>query len=86
LVSRGGSLLTVDPDGTHERVVLSDPPEGGRLVVDWSPDGRWIVMSATSASQHGSGHYDAMYLTHVQGGQVFFIGSGSDPDWRPEAP
>jgi hypothetical protein len=86
LVSRGGSLLTVDPDGTHERVVLSDPPEHGRLLVDWSPDGRWMVMSAANASGHLGGHYDAMYLTRVGGGQVYFLGSGSDPDWRPEAP
>ncbi len=86
LVSRGGSLLTVDPDGTHERVVLADPPEDGMLWVDWSPDGRWMVMSAANPSGHGSGDDDAMYLTRVAGGQVFFLGSGSEPDWRPEAP
>jgi serine/threonine-protein kinase len=86
LVSRRGSLLTVDPDGTHERVFLADPPEDGRLEVDWSPDGRWIVMAAANPSGHASGHYDAMYLTRVEGGQVFFLGSGLQPDWRPEAP
>jgi serine/threonine protein kinase/DNA-binding SARP family transcriptional activator len=86
LVSRGGSLLTVDPDGTHERVFLADPPEDGRLEVDWSPDGRWLVMSAANPSGHASGHYDAMYLTRVGGGQVFFLGSGSEPDWQPVAP
>jgi serine/threonine protein kinase/WD40 repeat protein len=86
LVSRGGSLLTVDPDGTHERVVLSDPPEHGRLLVDWSPDGRWMVMSAANASGHLGRHGDTMYLTPVGGGQVYFLGSGSDPDWRLEAP
>ncbi|HET7928254.1 MAG TPA: hypothetical protein VFM40_01760 [Actinomycetota bacterium] len=86
LVSRGGSLLTVDPDGTHAGVVLADPPENGRLAVDRSPDGRWMVMSAVNPGGHASGHYDAMYLTRVGGGQVFFLGSGSTPDWRPEAP
>jgi serine/threonine protein kinase len=86
LVSRGGSLVTVDPDGTHERVVLSDPPEHGRLLVDWSPDGRWMVMSAANPSGHLGRHGDTMYLTRVGGGQVFFLGSGSTPDWRPEAP
>jgi DNA-binding SARP family transcriptional activator/tRNA A-37 threonylcarbamoyl transferase component Bud32 len=85
LVSREGSLVTVDPDGTHERVFLANPPEGGRLAVDWSPDGRWMVMSAADRSGHFPPH-DAMYLTRVEGGQVFFIGSGFEPDWRPESP
>ena len=84
LVSREGSLLIVEPDGTHERVVLADPPGGGVLEADWSPDGRWIVLSAPEASGHGQ--FDAMYLMRVGGGDVFFLGSGFGPDWRPEAP
>jgi len=84
LVSRGGSLLMVEPDGTHERVVLADPPGGDVLIADWSPDGRWIVLSAPEAGGHGQ--FDAMYLMRVGGGDVFFLGSGFGPDWRPEAP
>jgi DNA-binding SARP family transcriptional activator/tRNA A-37 threonylcarbamoyl transferase component Bud32 len=83
LVSREGSLLTVDPDGTHERVVLADPPEGGRLVVDWSPDGRWIVMSTAAGS---APFFDALYLANARSGDVFFLGSGLEPDWRPTVP
>ena len=84
-MSREASLVTIDPDGTHERVFLANPPEGGRLAVDWSPDGLWTVMSAADRSGHSPPH-DAMYLTRVEGGQVFFIGSGFEPDWRPESP
>ena len=83
LVSREGSLVTVDPDGRHERVFLSNPPEGGRLVVDWSPDGRWIVMSPPDVSENTGEQFDAMYLTKADGGDVFYIGSGFEPDWRP---
>jgi Tol biopolymer transport system component len=86
LVSKEGSLVTVDPDGTHERVFLANPPEGGRLVVDWSPDGRWIVMSPSDVSRHIGGHFDAMYLAKADGGDVYFLGSGLEPAWRPTVP
>ena len=45
VLSAYGSLLAVRPDGTGDRVILRYPPENGRLVLDWSPDGRWIVMT-----------------------------------------
>jgi serine/threonine-protein kinase len=86
LVSREGSLVTVDPDGTHERVFLADPPEGGRLVVDWSPDGRWIVMAVADVSTHIGGQFDALYLAKADGSEVFFLGSGLEPDWQPTVP
>ncbi len=34
-----------------ERVFLADPPADGVLVVDWSPDGRWIVLLPANGSQ-----------------------------------
>jgi len=71
-------LLSMRPDGSDVRVFADQLPEGERaLVLDWSPDGRWILMS---------GVYDVggdVYLMRADGSEVFFIGAGSEPKWRP---
>jgi serine/threonine-protein kinase len=80
LVAADGSFLTVRPDGSDERVFLEDPPEDGVLALDWSPDGRWIVMSPPS------GLGSTLYLMRADGSQLFRIGFGTEPSWRPESP
>lgn len=75
VLSAGRSLVTVRPDGTDERVFITQPPEDGRLVIDWSPGGDWIVMSSPS------GFGDNLYLTRTDGSQLFKIGTGVEPSW-----
>ena len=72
-------LLSMRPDGSDVRVVLDDPParcSGGPA--DWSADGRWILMS--EPWQTGT---DEMYLMSADGDEVFYLGGGSEPRWRP---
>ena len=78
VLSAYGSLLAVRPDGTGDRVILRYPPENGRLVMDWSPDGRWIVMTNPYSSATNN-----VYLMRSGGGELFLVGSGSEPSWRP---
>jgi DNA-binding SARP family transcriptional activator/Tol biopolymer transport system component/tRNA A-37 threonylcarbamoyl transferase component Bud32 len=80
LVGGDGSFLTVRPDGSDERMFLEDPPEDGVLALDWSPDGRWMVMSPPS------GLGSTLYLMRADGSQLFRIGFGTEPSWRPETP
>ncbi|MGA9161130.1 MAG: hypothetical protein WB297_09760 [Actinomycetota bacterium] len=84
VLSAHGSLLAVRPDGTGDRVIIRYPPENGRLLLDWSPDGRWIVMT-TPGLVVGQGNVSAsnVYLTRSGGGELFLVGSGSNPSWRP---
>ncbi|MGZ8571987.1 MAG: hypothetical protein ACXWW5_07160, partial [Actinomycetota bacterium] len=77
VLSAYGSLIAVRPDGTGDRVILRYPPENSRLVIDWSPDGRWIVMT----NPYGSA--TNVYLMRSGGGELFLVGSGSEPSWRP---
>ena len=78
--STDDSFVSVSRDGTAERTFVADPPEDGRLVMDWSPDGRWIVLSSPS------GVGDTLYLMPADGSQVFVVGVGVEPSWRPEPP
>jgi hypothetical protein len=45
-----------------------------------SPDGRWIVMSPPS------GLGSTLYLMRADGSELFRIGFGTEPSWRPETP
>jgi serine/threonine protein kinase len=76
LISADRSLVTVRPDGSGERMFLADPPEDGVLTVDWSPDGRWIVLSPLT------GQPGPIYLMRADGSQIFQIGLGSEASWR----
>jgi serine/threonine-protein kinase len=78
LISAGGSFVSVRPDGSDVRVFVAEPPEDGRLVIDWSPDGRWIIASSPSGLNNN------VYLMRADGSEVFQIGYGSEPSWRPE--
>jgi DNA-binding SARP family transcriptional activator/tRNA A-37 threonylcarbamoyl transferase component Bud32/WD40 repeat protein len=78
LLSGDGSFLSVRPDVSGERVFVGEPPEDGRLVIDWSPDGDWLVMSSPS------GVGNNLYLMSADGSQVFQIGFGGEPAWRPD--
>ena len=81
LISVNGSLFTVRPDGSGRRLFVEDPPENGMLLLDWSPDGRWAVMSGPPPP---SGR-NTIYLMRGDGSQVFVISStGSQPSWRPK--
>jgi Tol biopolymer transport system component len=80
LISTASGFVSVKPDGRAERTFVADPPEDGRLVMDWSPDGRWIVLSSPS------GVGDTLYFMPADGSQVFVIGVGVEPSWRPEPP
>lgn len=81
LISVNGSLFTVRPDGSGRRLFVEDPPENGSLVLDWSPDGRWAVMSGPPPPNG----QNTIYLMRGDGSQVFVISStGSQPSWRPK--
>jgi DNA-binding SARP family transcriptional activator/tRNA A-37 threonylcarbamoyl transferase component Bud32 len=85
LLSADTSLITVRPDGTGEQVFLEDPPENGRLVVDWSPDGLWLVASTPHGATTVSGPARTrVYLIRSDGSETFWVGSGAEPSWRPE--
>jgi len=77
VLSTDGSLVKVLPDGSDEKVLVADPPEDGRLVLDYSPDGRWIVMTPPS------GYGNSVYLMRADGSELHTVGRGSEPSWRP---
>ncbi|MGA9159904.1 MAG: BTAD domain-containing putative transcriptional regulator [Actinomycetota bacterium] len=87
VLSAYGSLVAARPDGTGDRGILRYPPDNGRLVMDWSPDGRWIVMTSAYGSatqqQLGDGTATNVYLMRSGGDELFLVGSGSVPSWRP---
>lgn len=71
-------ILSVRPDGSDERVLLRDLPVP-RPVLDWSPDGRWIVMTDAQGRPPG------VFLLSADGTQLFQIApGGGEPAWRPE--
>ena len=61
-------------------VFMEDPPEDGRLVVDWSPDGAWIVASAPPPLASASGPTQ-VYLIRADGTETFWVGPGAEPSW-----
>jgi tricorn protease len=44
---RAGKLISMDPDGTNEKVVVAD---GQVFDYDWSPDGQWICYACMDGS------------------------------------
>jgi len=85
LLSADGRFVSVRPDGSGERLFADDVPEQGRLVVDWSPDGDWIVMSSPHGVASASGPaVNSVYLMRADGSQIFHVGDGAEPSWRPE--
>jgi serine/threonine-protein kinase len=80
LLSKEESFISVRPDGSRERTFVEDPPEGGRLVIDWSPDGEWIAMSTPA----GVEPFANLYLMRGDGSEIFQVGLGAEPSWRPE--
>jgi hypothetical protein len=86
LLSADERFVSVRPDGTGERVFVEEVPERGRLVVDWSPDGDWIVMSSPHGVSTPSGPATGnIYLMRADGSQTFHLGLGTEPSWRPES-
>jgi TolB protein len=80
VLSSGEDLVTVGPDGSGERVLLDDPPEAGRLELDWSPDGRWVIMASGGPNQSDAN----LYLMRGDASEVFLVGKGTTPSWRPD--
>jgi hypothetical protein len=74
------------PDGGDVRPFL-DIGVSGPLVIDWSPDGRWIIAAGVfdqAAIRQGA---PPVLLIRSDGSQVFEIfPTGSEPSWRPERP
>ena len=80
LLGEEQSFVSVLPDGSGKRVFVEEPPELGRLVIDWSPDGEWIAMSSPTGVELGG----RLYLMRGDGSELFQIGLGTEPSWRPE--
>jgi Tol biopolymer transport system component len=83
VLSGEGSLLTIEPDGSKQRVLMRHPPNDGAVVVDWSPDGRWIVMSTPTFTEN---LFTGIYLLPVDGSKLFVLGEaskGAEPAWQP---
>jgi DNA-binding SARP family transcriptional activator/tRNA A-37 threonylcarbamoyl transferase component Bud32 len=80
LLSADQRFVSVRPDGSGERVFVEEPPELGRVVIDWSPDGEWIAVSSP-AGVEPSGR---LYLMRGDGSEIFMIGIATEPSWRPK--
>lgn len=78
------TLLSMRPDGSDVRQFMEDFPRSpfiGELVLDWSPDGQWIVMAGASAPDPTG---TLLLLMRADGSEVFTIGAFvSEPTWRP---
>ena len=86
VLSGDGSLSTIEPDGSKQRVLMRDPPNDGEVVMDWSPDGRWIVMSTPTFTEN---LFAGIYLLPVDGSKLFVLGEaskGAEPAWQPVRP
>jgi hypothetical protein len=82
VLSSGGNLVTVLPDGSDERILSADPVEFGQLTMDWSPDGRWVTMASAGPSEEN----EHLYLMRGDASELFLVGVGTTPSWRPETP
>jgi serine/threonine protein kinase len=80
MIAAFNSIVTVQPDGMYDGVFMKYPPERGRLDLDWSPDGSWIVASSAPDTSN------TLYLIRSDGSEAFQVGNGTNPSWRPEEP
>jgi Tol biopolymer transport system component len=72
-------VFSMRPDGSDVQVALGDLPIVAPVaLLDWSGDRRWIAMSEPWQSTR-----DEMYLMSADGDEVFYLGGGSEPRWRP---
>ncbi|MGZ5410595.1 MAG: hypothetical protein ACXWDJ_11420, partial [Aeromicrobium sp.] len=78
------TLLSMRPDGSDVHEFMEGFPRSpfiGELVLDWSPDGQWIVMAGASAPDPTG---TLVLLMRGDGSEVFAIGAYvSEPTWRP---
>ena len=58
-------------------MLLDDAPDAGRLELDWSPDGRWVTMASAGPNQN-------LYLMRGDASELFLVGTGITPSWRPD--
>ncbi len=88
--SDGEALLSMRPDGTDIRGFGEPFPlwrgTGGGLMLDWSPDGRWIVLAGVPEFRFRTGTMSAVYLMRSDGSEIFAIkANGTEASWRPTA-
>jgi serine/threonine protein kinase/DNA-binding SARP family transcriptional activator/Tol biopolymer transport system component len=80
------TLLSMRPDGSDIQPFSDRFPKSpfiGELVLDWSPDERWIVMAGTYVVNEPGGG-TLVLLMRADGSEVFTLGYFvTDPKWRP---
>jgi dipeptidyl aminopeptidase/acylaminoacyl peptidase len=73
-----GQVVLINPDGSNQRVI-SAPGRKYMAGLDWSPDGRWLVVR--------SGEFPRVELIRVDTGETLplpFSALVEEPAWRPE--
>jgi dipeptidyl aminopeptidase/acylaminoacyl peptidase len=73
-------VVLIDPDGGNRRV-LSAPGRTYEDGLDWSPDGRWVVVRAVDRPN--------IELIHAQTGETLPLPLSAgleQPAWRPTTP
>jgi Tol biopolymer transport system component len=80
-----GTLLSMRPDGSDVRDLFASLPSPVKfLVPDWTPDGRWIVVSDAWYTGQSDTRDHPIYLISGDGTQVFtIVDNGLEPKWRP---
>jgi DNA-binding SARP family transcriptional activator/Tol biopolymer transport system component/tRNA A-37 threonylcarbamoyl transferase component Bud32 len=86
------TLLSMRADGSDVRAFAGELPRAvdfspGRqglpaLLLAWSADDRWIVLSEASGPQ--SSGIPGAYLMRADGSELFLIANGVEPTWRPD--
>jgi WD40 repeat protein len=80
-----GTLLSMRPDGSDVRDLFASLPSPAKfLVPNWTPDGKWIVVSDAWYIGQTDARDHPIYLISGDGTQVFTIlDNGFEPKWRP---
>ena len=80
------TVLSMRPNGSDVREFVAGFPRSpyiGELVLDWSPDGQWIVMAGVSPLDKDLTG-TLVLLMPADGSEVFTIGAFvTEPTWRP---